>query len=48
MKPWTKPGGNGNGHEETDVAKFLVTDLMFRASIGDGTCSKLEVETMKG
>ena len=36
MTPWTKPGGNGNGHEEIDVPKVLVTDLMFRAAIGDG------------
>lgn len=36
MKAWTRPGGNGNGREETDVVKVLVTDLMFRAAIGDG------------
>lgn len=36
MKPWTRPGGSGNGHEEIDVAKVPVTDLMFRATIGDG------------
>lgn len=36
MKAWTRPGGNGDGREEIDVAKVLVTDLMFRAAIGDG------------
>ena len=33
MKAWTRPGGNGNGREETDVVKVLVTDLIHSSDL---------------